>query len=86
VPVWVLWQQSADLQVLAGPDRRYMAKVSGPLVDRIDIHIDVPAVAFSKLRSKTRQIDSETLRASVTTARSVQKRRFGSGKVLTTRT
>jgi len=67
------------------PDQiaRYMAKVSGPLVDRIDIHIDVPAVAFSKLRSKTRQIDSETLRASVTTARSVQKRRFGSGKVLT---
>ncbi len=67
------------------PDQiaRYMAKVSGPLVDRIDIHIDVPAVAFSKLRSKTRQIDSETLRASVTAARSVQKRRFGSGKVLT---
>jgi len=61
----------------------YIGKVSGPLLDRIDIHIDVPAVAFSKLRSKTRQIDSETLRASVTTARSVQKRRFGSGKVLT---
>jgi magnesium chelatase family protein len=40
-------------------------------------------VAFSKLRSKTRQIDSETLRASVTAARQVQKRRFGTNKVLT---
>jgi len=62
---------------------KYMGKVSGPLVDRIDIHIDVPAVAFSKLRSKTRQIDSETLRATVTAARVVQKRRFGSSKVIT---
>lgn len=66
-----------------GQIARYMAKVSGPLVDRIDIHIDVPAVAFSKLRSKTRQIDSETLRASVTAARQVQKRRFGGSKVIT---
>lgn len=66
-----------------GQIARYLAKVSGPLVDRIDIHVDVPAVAFSKLRSKTRQIDSETLRASVTAARQVQKRRFAVSKVLT---
>jgi magnesium chelatase family protein len=66
-----------------GQIARYLAKVSGPLVDRIDIHIDVPAVAFSKLRSRMRQIDSETLRTSVTTARSVQKHRFGDSKVLT---
>ena len=66
-----------------GQIARYMAKVSGPLVDRIDIHIDVPAVAFSKLRSKARQIDSESLRATVTAARERQTRRFGGGKVLT---
>jgi len=52
-------------------------------VDRIDIHIDVPAVAFSKLRSQARQIDSEALRASVVAARAIQTRRFGAGKVLT---
>jgi magnesium chelatase family protein len=52
-------------------------------VDRIDIHIDVPAVAFSKLRSKARQIDSESLRATVMAARERQTRRFGNGKVLT---
>jgi magnesium chelatase family protein len=66
-----------------GQIARYVAKVSGPLVDRIDIHIDVPAVAFSKLRSQARQIDSQSLRDSVTAARTIQTRRFGSGKVLT---
>jgi magnesium chelatase family protein len=66
-----------------GQIARYVAKVSGPLVDRIDIHIDVPAVAFSKLRSQARQIDSESLRASVMAARGVQTRRFGNGKVRT---
>jgi magnesium chelatase family protein len=66
-----------------GQIARYLAKVSGPLVDRIDIHIDVPAVAFSKLRSKARQIDSGTLRTTVMAAREIQNRRFGSGKVMT---
>jgi len=66
-----------------GQIARYVAKVSGPLVDRIDIHIDVPAVAFNKLRSQARQIDSGTLRASVVAARAVQTHRFGAGKVLT---
>jgi magnesium chelatase family protein len=66
-----------------GQIARYLAKVSGPLVDRIDIHIDVPAVAFSKLRSKARQIDSDSLRTTVTAARAVQGRRFGNGKTLT---
>jgi len=66
-----------------GQIARYVAKVSGPLVDRIDIHIDVPAVAFSKLRSHARQIDSESLRASVVSARAIQTRRFGNGKIMT---
>jgi magnesium chelatase family protein len=62
---------------------RYMAKVSGPLVDRIDIHIDVPAVAFGKLRSRARQVDSETLRAEVMVARNIQMQRFGDGRMMT---
>jgi magnesium chelatase family protein len=66
-----------------GQIARYVAKVSGPLVDRIDIHIDVPAVAFSKLRSKAQQINSESLRASVIAARAIQTRRFGNGKIMT---
>jgi magnesium chelatase family protein len=66
-----------------GQITRYLAKVSGPLVDRIDIHIDVPAVAFNKLRSTARQVDSESLRAIVLAARETQSRRFGNGKSLT---
>ena len=66
-----------------GQIARYLAKVSGPIVDRIDIHIDVPAVAFGKLRSKARQIDSETLRARVTAARDTQRRRFGQSDLMT---
>jgi len=66
-----------------GQIARYLAKVSGPLVDRIDIHIDVPAVAFRKLRSQARQIDSATLRASVSAAREAQARRFGDGGLMT---
>ena len=58
---------------------RYLAKVSGPLVDRIDIHVDVPAVDFGKLRSTARQTDSRTLGADVMAARAIQARRFGDG-------
>ncbi len=62
---------------------RYLSKVSGPLVDRIDIHIDVPAVGFTRLRSKSSQLDSATIRANVVRARQVQARRFGDGRILT---
>ncbi len=62
---------------------RYLSKVSGPLVDRIDIHIDVPAVTFTKLRTKSSQVDSATLRANVIRARAVQTERFGDGRIMT---
>ncbi len=66
-----------------GQIRRYLSKVSGPLVDRIDIHIDVPAISFSKLRSKSGQLDSATMRADVVRATGIQVRRFGDGKIHT---
>jgi magnesium chelatase family protein len=66
-----------------GQIARYLAKVSGPLVDRIDIHIDVPAVAFGKLRSTARQTDSAALLGDVVTARAIQARRFGDGTSMT---
>jgi len=62
---------------------RYLSKISGPLIDRIDMHIDVPAVTFSKLRSKTEQLDSATIRQEVIKARGAQARRFGDGTVMT---
>jgi magnesium chelatase family protein len=66
-----------------GQIRRYLSKVSGPLVDRIDIHIDVPAIGFRKLRSKSGQLDSASMRADVVRAMGVQVERFGDGKIHT---
>lgn len=62
---------------------RYLAKVSGPLMDRIDIHIEVPAMTFAALRSKAGQVTSALLRESVMQARAIQARRFGDGSVKT---
>jgi magnesium chelatase family protein len=62
---------------------RYLSKVSGPLVDRIDIHIDVPAISFRKLRSRSGQLDSAAMRQEVTRAVNIQAKRFDDGKVNT---
>lgn len=65
---------------------RYVSKISGPLLDRIDIHIDVPAVTFRKLRSKSGLLDSAKIRYQVKTARAIQTTRFGDGKIRTNAT
>jgi magnesium chelatase family protein len=64
-----------------GQIRRYLSKVSGPLVDRIDIHIDVPAISFRRLRSKSGQLDSAAMRQDVVRAAGVQANRFFDGQV-----
>ena len=64
-----------------GQIRRYLSKVSGPLVDRIDIHIEVPAISFRKLRSKSGQLDSAAMRQDVVRAAGIQAKRFGDGKI-----
>src|SRR5262249_31513920 len=56
--------------------QRYMSKISGPLMDRIDIQVDVPAVPYKELATTRGAESSETIRARVVTARSVQLRRF----------
>jgi magnesium chelatase family protein len=66
-----------------GQVERYLSKVSGPLIDRIDIHIEVPAVVFRKLRSRASQLDSATMKQDVIRARKIQTKRFGDGKVAT---
>jgi len=66
-----------------GQVERYLSKISGPLIDRIDIHIDVPAVSFNKLRSKANQLDSATIRDDVMRGRAIQAKRFDDGKLIT---
>jgi len=55
---------------------RYMSKISGPLLDRIDIHIEVPAVEFRELASQAEGTSSAEMREEVTRARDVQEARF----------
>src|SRR5678810_1073342 len=53
-----------------------MSKISGPLMDRIDIQMDVPAVPYKELSNTRHAVSSETIRQRVVTARNVQLRRF----------
>jgi len=56
--------------------QRYISKISGPLLDRIDIHIDVPAVNYKELRSNIQAESSALIRERVLTARERQLERF----------
>jgi len=56
--------------------RRYRGKISGPLMDRIDIHIDVPAVHFDALKSTASTEKSSDIRERVKKARQIQEKRF----------
>jgi magnesium chelatase family protein len=54
-----------------------MSRISGPLLDRIDIHVEVPAVKIEELAHKINGERSETIRYRVEEARQCQRRRFG---------
>ncbi|OGW34756.1 MAG: hypothetical protein A2X58_03300 [Nitrospirae bacterium GWC2_56_14] len=54
----------------------YRSKVSGPLMDRIDIHIEVPAIKFNEIASDTLGEPSSSIRERVTRARTIQQDRF----------
>jgi magnesium chelatase family protein len=55
---------------------KYLAKLSGPLLDRIDIHVEVPAVPYRELTGKHAGTSSTTMREQVMRARGVQHERF----------
>ena len=55
---------------------RYLSKISGPLLDRLDIHIEVPPVAFRELKDESPGTSSETMIEQVLAAREIQERRF----------
>src|SRR3954467_1687655 len=56
--------------------QRYVSKISGPLLDRIDIHIDVPAVNYKEMRGGSSPENSEKILSRVIKAREVQLERF----------
>ena len=56
--------------------QRYLSRISGPLLDRIDIHIEVPAVKYKELSAKESGEPSEVIRNRVMKAREMQQERF----------
>ncbi len=62
--------------------QRYVSKISGPLLDRIDIHIEVPAVKYKELRGDTEIESSASVRERVLRARQIQAERYKGEKSL----
>ncbi|MFQ6615558.1 MAG: ATP-binding protein, partial [Fidelibacterota bacterium] len=56
--------------------QKYMGRISGPLLDRIDLHVEVPAVDFTDLSDRRLGERSEAIRARVQKAREIQLERF----------
>jgi magnesium chelatase family protein len=62
--------------------RQYLARVSGPLLDRIDLHIEVPPVEYDQLSSRQKAESSADIRARVNAARARQQARFAGTDIL----
>ena len=67
-----------DKECICGPGivQRYLSKVSGPLLDRIDLHVEVVPVSFDEMTAKRKSETSETIRERVVKAREIQTKRF----------
>lgn len=59
-----------------GTVQRYLNKISGPLLDRIDLHVEVTPVSFDQMTADRKAESSEEIRGKVITAREIQKERF----------
>lgn len=59
-----------------GHIQRYRTRISGPLLDRIDLHVEVPAIAYKEMRGDATGESSEKIRARVEAARDIQRKRF----------
>jgi magnesium chelatase family protein len=72
-----------DCKCMPGQVSRYQRRVSGPMLDRIDIHLDVPAVKVEKLTSqdKSQNESSKVIQKRVQLARDIQTKRFKNAKI-----
>ena len=59
-----------------GMIQKYLSRISGPLLDRIDIHLELPAVAFEELADKSAGESSASIQPRVQSARTIQTKRF----------
>ncbi|HUT36205.1 MAG TPA: YifB family Mg chelatase-like AAA ATPase [Planctomycetota bacterium] len=72
-----------ECRCMAGQIRSYMSRISGPLLDRIDIHIEVPRVPYRELRDRRSGATSAEMREQVIAARDRQRHRFAGERINT---
>lgn len=70
------WGSSQECTCSEYDKKRYLKKLSGPLMDRIDIFSFVNLVSFTEIKSKAKRVKSEDMKKNVVTAREIQKHRF----------
>ena len=81
-PCGFFGDQNNSCNCTSGQIQKYMSRISGPLLDRIDIHITVPAVKFKEIASNRTEESSESIRLRVNEARQRQLKRFEHEKAL----
>jgi len=80
-PCGFLGDKTRNCRCMPGQILRYQKRISGPMLDRIDIHLEVPAVKFEKLTQKIQSESSEKIRKRVQKARDLQIKRFKGTKI-----
>ncbi|MGI6364572.1 MAG: YifB family Mg chelatase-like AAA ATPase [Bacillota bacterium] len=73
--------EGGECRCTPGQIARYRSKFSGPILDRIDMWVDVPAVSYGKLRQSGREEPSAAVRERVLRAREAQAQRLGAGRL-----
>lgn len=82
-PCGFLGSPNKNCVCMPGQISRYKKRMSGPLLDRIDIHLDVPFVDVEKLTGQMEAEDSKSVRERVKSAREIQYKRFKGSGILT---
>ena len=77
-PCGYLFDQQKQCVCTPGSIEKYRRKISGPILDRIDLHVAVPRVPVAELESRDGGESSETLRKAVIVARDIQRQRYQS--------
>jgi magnesium chelatase family protein len=75
-PCGYLTDRTKTCRCSLGQIQRYQAKVSGPILDRIDLHVEVPALSYHTLSSEEKTESSEMIRGRILECRRLQKQRF----------
>ena len=85
-PCGLFWSPNKKVHMLSETSFSYLSKVSGPLLDRFDIHLEVAPVEFADLSSTAKEESSASIRERVQKARDIQNERFKGTSITCKRT